>query len=105
MAIHITEDCVGCGACEDECPNTAISLGETIFVIDPAMCTECVGFYDMPSCQDACPADCCLPDPGHVESEEQLFDRAKRLHPEQAAALELTEGTSHFRSSIPLVTG
>ena len=24
MAIKITEDCINCGACEPECPNTAI---------------------------------------------------------------------------------
>jgi ferredoxin len=24
MAIHITEECINCGACEPECPNTAI---------------------------------------------------------------------------------
>ena len=27
MAIHITEDCINCGACEPECPNTAIYEG------------------------------------------------------------------------------
>jgi ferredoxin len=24
MAIHITDECINCGACEPECPNTAI---------------------------------------------------------------------------------
>ena len=24
MAIRITDDCINCGACEPECPNTAI---------------------------------------------------------------------------------
>ena len=27
MAIKITEDCINCGACEAECPNTAIYEG------------------------------------------------------------------------------
>lgn len=27
MAIHITEDCINCGACEPECPNNAIYEG------------------------------------------------------------------------------
>ena len=27
MAIIITEDCINCGACEPECPNTAIYEG------------------------------------------------------------------------------
>ena len=36
MATMITNDCINCGACEPECPNNAISQGETIFVIDPS---------------------------------------------------------------------
>lgn len=98
MAIIITDDCVGCGACEDECPNTAITLGEVIFVIDPERCTECVGFHDTPSCAEACPADCCLPDPDRVETETKLLERAKRLHPDQAATLAITPSTSHFQN-------
>ena len=27
MAIHITSDCINCGACEPECPNNAIYEG------------------------------------------------------------------------------
>ena len=44
MATYITEECINCGACEPECPNEAISEGEDIYVIDPKLCTECVGF-------------------------------------------------------------
>jgi hypothetical protein len=51
-------------------------------VIDPDLCTECVGFYDHEACQAVCPVECCLPDPGHVESEETLIERALALHPE-----------------------
>ena len=29
MATMITNDCINCGACEPECPNNAISQGET----------------------------------------------------------------------------
>ena len=46
MATYITSDCINCGACEPECPNDAISEGDDIYVIDPDLCTECVGFYD-----------------------------------------------------------
>merc|ERR1712065_80371 len=62
MATHITDDCINCGACEPECPNQAISEGEEYYVIDPARCTECVGFYDHEACQAVCPVECCLPD-------------------------------------------
>ena len=79
MATYITTDCINCGACEPECPNEAISEGDEIYVIDPELCTECVGFYDHEACQAVCPVECCLPDPKHVETEELLILRAKAL--------------------------
>jgi ferredoxin len=81
MATHITADCINCGACAPECPNDAISEGDTIFVIDPDLCTECVGFFDHESCQAVCPVECCLPDPKRAEDEPSLIARATRLHP------------------------
>src|SRR5436305_15144299 len=82
MATMITEECINCGACEPECPNGAISQGEDIFVIDPALCTECVGFHDEEACAAVCPVDCCIPDANNVESEEALYARAAKLHPD-----------------------
>jgi Fe-S-cluster-containing hydrogenase component 2 len=82
VATMITADCINCGACEPECPNNAISQGETIFVIDPELCTECVGFHDYEACAAVCPVDCCVTDPNNVESEEALIARARVLHPE-----------------------
>jgi Fe-S-cluster-containing hydrogenase component 2 len=82
MATMITQDCINCGACEPECPNNAISQGPTVFVIDPKLCTECVGFHDYEACAAVCPVDVCVTDPNNVESEEVLIARAKELHPE-----------------------
>jgi len=82
MATLITEECINCGACEPECPNGAISQGEDIFVIDPALCTECVGFHEKEACAAGCPVDCCIPDPDIPETEAVLYYRAKKLHPE-----------------------
>lgn len=82
MATMITNDCISCGACEPECPNNAISQGETIFVIDPNLCTECVGFHDFEACAAVCPVDCCVTDPNNIESEEALIARARALHPD-----------------------
>ena len=73
--------CINCGACEPECPNSAITEGDDIYVIDPDLCTECVGFYDQEACQAVCPVECCLPDPERRESEAVLLERALRLHP------------------------
>jgi ferredoxin len=69
MAYKITDDCISCGACETECPNQAISEGETIYVIDFNKCTECVGFYDSSRCAEICPVDACVPDPDHPRKE------------------------------------
>jgi hypothetical protein len=84
MATMITSDCINCGACEPECPNNAISQGETIFVIDPKLCTECVGFHDYEACAAVCPVDCCVTDPNNIETEEALIARARALHPDMA---------------------
>jgi ferredoxin len=96
MATVITEECINCGACEPECPNTAIfqggvefdlngakqgALNEEIFFIVPEKCTECVGFFDYEACAAVCPVDCCVPDPDRPETEDVLMVRAKELHP------------------------
>lgn len=82
MATTITSECINCGACEPECPNNAISQGDPIYVIDPLLCTECVGFHDFEACAAVCPVDCCVTDPNNIESEEVLIARAKAIHPE-----------------------
>ena len=99
MATMITEECINCGVCEAECPNGAISLGSENFEIDPSLCTECVGFSDEQMCALACPPDVCVQDPDRIETEEELFARARKLHPEQADAMRLTASTSHFRTN------
>jgi ferredoxin len=83
MATHIIDECINCGACEAECPNDAISEGESTYVIDPNLCTECVGFYDHQACAAVCPTESCQPDPDKVETEDVLFARAKKLHPDK----------------------
>ena len=98
MATMITEICINCGVCEPECPNEAISEGEETFLIDPQLCTECVGFHDEEQCAAVCPVDCCVPDPNNEESEELLFERAKSIHPDELENVELSAETSRFRS-------
>jgi ferredoxin len=100
VATMITEECINCGACEPECPNGAITQGEDIFVIDPMLCTECVGFHEKEACAAVCPVDCCIADPGIPETEAVLYDRAKKLHPEQKfpPLAELPRTLSRFRT-------
>jgi len=79
MALIITDECINCDVCEPECPNNAISQGPEIYQIDPQKCTECVGHFDRPQCQEVCPVDCIPKDPGRVESAEQLRQKYLRL--------------------------
>ena len=48
MAYVISDDCIACGTCKDECPMGAISEGEH-YSINPDICTECG------TCADVCP--------------------------------------------------
>ncbi len=82
MAYIITEECINCGACEPECPNSAISVGDEIYVIDPDRCTECVGHFDESQCAAVCPVDCCIPDPDRKETRDELMMKFTRLQSE-----------------------
>ena len=79
MSLIITDECINCDVCEPECPNDAISQGDTIYVINPAKCTECVGHYDTPQCVEVCPVDCIPLDLLYVESKEQLQAKYEKL--------------------------
>ena len=57
----------------------------------------CVGFSDTPACAYVCPIDVCVDDPDRRETEEELFARALRLHPDLPRDMTLTSATSHFR--------
>jgi len=99
MATMITDECINCGACEPECPNTAIyqggieydwqggkhaALSNEIFYIVPEKCTECVGFYDHEACAAVCPVDCCVPNPDIPETHDVLLARAAQIHPDKS---------------------
>jgi ferredoxin len=79
MAFVITEECINCGACEPECPNLAITAGEERYVIDPEKCTECVGHFEESQCAAVCPVDCCVVDPNHKETRDELTAKFQRL--------------------------
>jgi len=79
MALKITDECINCDVCEPECPNGAISAGAEIYVIDPALCTECVGHFEKPQCRQVCPVDCIPNDPRHAETRQELHAKFLRL--------------------------
>ncbi len=101
MAYKISDRCISCGACESECPNAAISQGQEMDEIDPARCSECVGFCDEAACLSVCPVAAPEPDGERVESEALLLERARCLHPDrQLPDLEaLPANLSHFRKA------
>ena len=80
MALVITEDCTNCEACEPVCPNKAISMGPTIYQINPMLCTECVGAEDEPQCVLVCPAACIEKDPNWPESPDELLEKYNDIH-------------------------
>ena len=99
MAIMINEECISCGACQSECPNTAIypsgeeyelngqmhpALSADYYYVVPEKCTECVGFHDEEQCKSVCPTDACVKDPARVETKDALLAKAKALHPDKS---------------------
>lgn len=79
MSLLIKDACINCDVCEPECPNGAISQGEDIYVINPSLCTECVGHHDTPQCVDVCPVDCIIKDSNHVEEADSLYQKYLKL--------------------------
>ena len=55
MAHVISDECVMCGACAAVCPVTAISEGDTKYVVDPDVCIDCG------ACEDGCPTGAITP--------------------------------------------
>jgi NAD-dependent dihydropyrimidine dehydrogenase PreA subunit len=49
MAYKITDACIACGSCADQCPAEAIHEGPTHYEIDPDKCLSCG------SCAEQCP--------------------------------------------------
>ncbi len=66
MAVKITDSCITCGSCIDECPVSAIvdstsnPEGEDRSYVYADKCVECVGYNDSPACANACPVDGCI---------------------------------------------
>lgn len=83
MALIITDECINCDVCEPECPNDAIYAGELIYEIAGQKCTECVGHFDRPQCQEVCPVSCIILDPNYQEDQATLMEKYKKLKAEK----------------------
>ena len=49
MAYKITDECIGCGACAEACPVSAIAEGDGKYEINADECIECG------ACAEVCP--------------------------------------------------
>ncbi|HAN77356.1 MAG TPA: ferredoxin [Bacteroidales bacterium] len=100
MAVVISDDCISCGACASECPNTAIyeggakwsmadgtkhadsarkdALDGDHYFSVPFKCTQCVGFNDKPACIEVCPVEAITI--GKPEDKAILEHRFKELY-------------------------
>ena len=85
MSLLINQLCINCDVCAPACPNDAISQGETIYLIDPGRCTECVGHHPEPQCVAVCPVECIDLDPAYSETAEQLLAKFHVLTGKDAA--------------------
>ncbi len=89
MSVKITDSCISCGACIDECPVEAIvddednPTGEETYYVYPDKCVECVGYNDSPACAEACPTEGCIvwDDPSVAPDKPKREDRGEAETP------------------------
>jgi ferredoxin len=80
MAVLITDTCINCDACIDECPATAIVSADASPLADaeytyvkPEKCIECVDAA-VPKCADVCPTEGCIVwDMPYIEAHNDYF--------------------------------
>ena len=103
MAVRITDLCISCDACLDECPTSSIvdaddnPTEEDMYYVNPATCTECIGDHDSPACQAACPTDGCI-------VWDLPFDEANKAHYEGNAVYSLDGSESYAQPSRPEIS-
>ena len=83
MPLLINNECIACDACREECPTEAIEEGDPIYIIEPELCTECVGSYDEPNCIAVCPIDCIISDKDNSETVAELKYKYEKLIAEE----------------------
>ncbi len=83
MSLLITDECIACDACRDECPNTAIEEGDPVYIIDSDLCTECFGSFEEPQCIEVCPVDCIIIDPDNQETAQELKFKFEQMEVEE----------------------
>ena len=80
MALAITGACVTFDVCKSAHPNQAITQRASIYVVDPDICTKCIGARDEQQCRAVCPADSVVGDLLRHESGSALLADYELLH-------------------------
>jgi ferredoxin len=79
MAKQINQNrCIQCNACLPETPSEGVTVINTVFVIDPRLCSECAGLYARSLCSTAYPTD--TVDAGRRDDSDIFRGRATHLH-------------------------
>jgi len=114
MSVLITDTCINCDACIDECPATAIVSADESPLLDgeftyvkPEKCIECVDAA-VPKCADVCPSDGCIVwDMPYTETFNDYFvqsnDYVIRVHKKKGLLSPLV-APRPFRESIDINT-
>jgi NAD-dependent dihydropyrimidine dehydrogenase PreA subunit len=115
MAVMITDSCINCNSCIDECPATAIvSLDDSpiktaeFVYVKPEKCIECVD-STVPKCVDVCPTEGAIVwDMPYISSYEQYYMQghdegryAIRIHAKKGI-FSPTKSPKPFRETISL---
>lgn len=112
MSVLITDTCINCDACIDECPATAIvSADESPLefaqhtYVKPDKCIECVD-SSVPKCANVCPTDGCIVwDMPYTETFNDYFtqsdDYVIRVHKKKGLMSPLA-APRPFRESISI---
>lgn len=87
MSVKITDICIACGSCIDECPVTAILDDDDnpnqdgCYFVQSDKCVECVGYNDEPACATACPTQGCIVWSDNAKRPDITADMRDGSHP------------------------
>jgi len=56
MAFIITDECIACGSCKEDCPSDAIKVEAGSYKINAEACIECA------TCMETCPSGAIVED-------------------------------------------
>ena len=87
MAFVITDKCLVCGSCAEQCPAEAISMVDEHYLINPEKCLSCG------ACAAQCPAEAIA----KAEEEEYVAEGVEELAAEAEEAAAETEAEPCYK--------